>query len=347
MEVAAPRRISLFHTRTPSQSAHPSLMSQVTVVKFSQEEELLWAGEVEKEREGGREKERENAPFRPRPPALNLSPSIPLPSPLLLLGTASGALIGVAIPSLDMQCSVRLHPAPIVGLAPLGAAVLALSPVGATVHSPGGLHAAVIPAPGDPDLADLSCCALEPGAAGRVVAGRAGGGLVSIDAGTGAAAQTAGGAESGVSALASGPRGLLAAGTPAGRLLLIDPRSGWRAVADVACHPGPLTTLAWSRDLVASAGCAPGAGPGSDPQVRVWDVRAIGPARSAWRRPPPPCPAPCQACTGRRAPPQGSPSTRPPRGRSCWRRGGARSHSPTRARACLGASSRWTRAGRP
>ena len=76
MEVAAPRY--LFHTRTPSQSAHPSLMSQVTVVKFSQEEELLWAGEVEKEREGGREKTHRFAPARPR--STSLHPSL---SPLL------------------------------------------------------------------------------------------------------------------------------------------------------------------------------------------------------------------------------------------------------------------------
>ena len=201
------------------------------------------------------------------------------PFSLSPIATASGALIGVAIPSLDMHCAVRLHPAPIVGLSPLGAAVVAVSAVGASVHAPGGLHAAVVPAPGDPDLADLTCCALEPGAAGRVVAGRAGGGLVSIDAATGGAAQTAGCAEVGTTAAAPGPRGLLAAGTPAGRLFFLDPRAGWGAVADVACHPGPVTSLAWARDLVASAGCAPGGRAGSDPQVRVWDVRALGPAR--------------------------------------------------------------------
>jgi hypothetical protein len=90
----------------------------------------------------------------------------------------------------------------------------------------------------------------------------------------------------GAAALATAPRGLLAVGTPDGRVLLLDPRAGWRPVADVAAHGSAVLAADCGRDLLATAGAVivRGGGVGgvngmlvADPVVRLFDVRSSAP----------------------------------------------------------------------
>ena len=90
-------------------------------------------------------------------------------------------------------------------------------------------------------------------------------------------------APNGAAAIATAPRGLLAVGTPTGRVLLLDPRAGWRPVADVAAHGAGVLAADCGRDLLATAGAVVVRGGGAhgalaaDPVVRVFDVRSSAP----------------------------------------------------------------------
>ena len=124
-----------------------------------------------------------------------------------------------------------------------------------------------------------------------LVAGRAGAPLVTMDLSRAAAATagskknssfvsetSAAAAPSGAAAITTAPRGLLAVGTSDGRVLLLDPRAGWRPVADVAAHGASVLAADCGRDLLATAGAVVVRGTlAADPVVRVFDVRSSSP----------------------------------------------------------------------
>jgi len=210
-------------------------------------------------------------------------------------GTDSGAVYGTACPTLERYCTARTGGGRVEGLAPLrGGAVAVASRASLTVHAPGGRALAAFRPP-DPAAAGFTCVAPLPGSGGHVVvAGRAGAPLVTMDlsrAGSKArggfvSETSAAAAPNGAAALAAAPRGLLAVGTADGRVLLLDPRAGWRPVADVAAHGAAVLAADCCRDLLATAGAvavrggAAGGGGGAlaaDPIVRVFDVRSSAP----------------------------------------------------------------------
>ena len=212
------------------------------------------------------------------------------PLPLTLIGTDSGAVYGTACPTLERYCTARTGGGRVEGLAPLrGGAVAVASRASLTVHAPGGRALAAF-SPSDLSGADYTCVAPLPGSGGHiVVAGRANAPLVTMDlsrAGGGRRSSfvsetSAAAAPDGAAAVATAPRGLLAVGTPGGRVLLLDPHAGWRPVADISAHGAAVLAADCGRDLLATAGAVVVRGGGgtlaADPVVRVFDVRSSAP----------------------------------------------------------------------
>ena len=231
--------------------------------------------------------------------------------PFKITGTDSGAVYGTACPTLERYCTARTGGGRVEGLAPLrGGAVAVASRASLTVHAPGGRALAAFRPSDLTAEAGYTCVAPLPGSGGHIiVAGRANAPLVTMDlsrASTGSSSSSsssskksssssssfvsetsADAAPNGAAAIATAPRGLLAVGTPGGRVLLLDPRAGWRPVADVAAHGAAVLAADCGRDLLATAGAVVVRGGGgvgrggetlaADPVVRVFDVRSSAP----------------------------------------------------------------------
>jgi PAB-dependent poly(A)-specific ribonuclease subunit 2 len=188
----------------------------------------------------------------------------------LWAGTHAGSIVQSICPDLHRFAEVAAHHDGIIAVRSAGNSCASLSPSQLSLHFSGCVPRIWFL----DEIGDLAALEFEP-RGHRVLLGRSGGGITSLDLVTGRAGGTIDTLGQGVVSLCGPlPRGAVVMGTFDGKIALLDARNNLRQEASLTAHNGGFAAIDASGDLIATAGYTSKLGRLSlEPTVKVFDVR--------------------------------------------------------------------------
>jgi PAB-dependent poly(A)-specific ribonuclease subunit 2 len=188
----------------------------------------------------------------------------------LWAGTNSGVIAQSICPDLQRFAEVAAHHDGIIAMRSAGNSCVSLSPLQLSLHFSGCVPRIWFL----DEIGDLAALEFEP-RGHRVLLGRSGGGITSLDLVTGRAGGTIDTLGQGVVSLCGPlPRGAVVMGTFDGKIALLDARNNLRQEASLTAHTGGFAAIDASGDLIATSGYTGKMGRISlEPTVKVFDVR--------------------------------------------------------------------------